>query len=111
MRGRREGGAARALRPDIEVGDVALLLEQLQATWVGDPTSASELRHLHLTLFLGSLHTSRGAPLPGPPPTIGRRRRLCQSTSQQKTGLWRSGRMWHLPAQTALGLTAWTLSN
>jgi hypothetical protein len=31
MRGRPEGGAAGALHPDIEVGDVALLLEQLQA--------------------------------------------------------------------------------
>jgi hypothetical protein len=33
-----------------------MLLEQLQAIWVGDPKCASELRHMHLTLFLGSLH-------------------------------------------------------
>jgi hypothetical protein len=31
--------------------------EQLQAIWVGDPKCGSELRQLHLTLFLGSLHT------------------------------------------------------
>jgi len=37
-------GAAGALQPDIEFGDVALLLEQLQAIWVGDPKSGSELR-------------------------------------------------------------------
>jgi hypothetical protein len=57
MRGRPEGGAAGDLHPDIEVGHVALLLEQLQAIWVGDPKCGSELRQLHLTLFLGSLHT------------------------------------------------------
>jgi hypothetical protein len=34
--------------------------EQLQAIWVRDPKSGSELRHLRLTLFLGSLHTLRG---------------------------------------------------
>jgi hypothetical protein len=96
------GRGGRCLHPDLEVGDVALLLEQLQAIWVGDPKCGSELRHLHLTLLLGSLHTSQGrAPLPGPPPTIDRlRRRLrqsrCQSTSHRQIGVWRSGRIWHL---------------
>jgi hypothetical protein len=59
-RGGSAGGrGGRCLHPDIEVGDVALLLEQLQAIWVGNPKCGSELHHLHLTLFLGSLHTSR----------------------------------------------------
>jgi hypothetical protein len=41
MRDRPEGGAAAALHPNIEVGDVALLLEQLQAIWVRDPSAAA----------------------------------------------------------------------
>jgi len=66
MKGRPEGGAAGALHPDIEGGDAALLLEQLQAIWVGDPKRGSELRQLHLTLFLGSLHTSRAGAVARP---------------------------------------------
>jgi hypothetical protein len=34
---------AGALHLDIEVGDVALLLEQLPAIWVGDPKCGGEL--------------------------------------------------------------------
>jgi hypothetical protein len=36
--GRRAGGA---LHPDLEVGDVALLVEQLQAIWIGDTGTAA----------------------------------------------------------------------
>ena len=54
------GRGGRCPPSDIEVGDVALLVEQLPGIWVADPTGGSDLRHLHLTLLLGSLHTSRG---------------------------------------------------
>jgi hypothetical protein len=36
--GRRAGGA---LHPDLEDGDVALLVEQLQAIWIGDTGTAA----------------------------------------------------------------------
>jgi len=60
--------AAGVLRPDITVGDLALLFEQLQAVQVGDPQRAGQLRHRYLALLLDALHTSAAAPLPGPPP-------------------------------------------
>jgi AcrR family transcriptional regulator len=61
--------AAGALRPDIEVGDISLLLEQLQAVRVGDPRRSSQLRHRYLTLLLDGLRPPAATPLPGPPPT------------------------------------------
>lgn len=61
--------AAGALRPDIEVGDISLLLEQLQAVRVGDPQRTRQLRHRYLTLLVGGLHLTTADPLPGPPPT------------------------------------------
>ena len=61
--------AAGALREEIEVGDLHLLFEQLQATQVADPRRTSELRHRYLALLLDALHTQNGRPLPGPPPT------------------------------------------
>ena len=60
--------AAGALRTDLEVGDISLLFEQLQAVQVGDPQRTSQLRHRYLTLLLDALHTPSAAPLPGPPP-------------------------------------------
>lgn len=60
--------AAGALRADIEVGDISLIFEQLQAVNTGDQRRASELRHRYLTLLLDGLHIVSGAPLPGPPP-------------------------------------------
>lgn len=65
--GPHQGG--RALRPDIEVGDISLLLEQLQAVRVGDPQRTRQLRHRYLTLLVGGLHLTTADPLPGPPPT------------------------------------------
>jgi AcrR family transcriptional regulator len=68
--------AAGALRPDIEVGDLSLLFEQLQAVHAGDERRANELRHRYLALLLDALHAPSAEPLPGPPPTwdeIGRR--------------------------------------
>jgi len=64
-RTRERGG----LRAGIEVGDVALVLEQLQAVSVGDAPRQLELRHRYLALALDGMHTSREVPLPGAAPT------------------------------------------
>jgi AcrR family transcriptional regulator len=61
--------AAGVLRPDIEVGDISLLLEQLQAIRVGDPQRTRQLRHRYLRLLLDTLRLPQAGPLPGPPPT------------------------------------------
>lgn len=60
--------AAGALRADIEVGDVSLLLEQLQTVRVADSDRARELRLRYLALVLDSLRAPGAAPLPGSPP-------------------------------------------
>jgi AcrR family transcriptional regulator len=59
--------AAGALRPEIEVGDLSLLFEQLQAIRVGDEARTSQLRQRYLALILDGLHAA-AAPLPGPAP-------------------------------------------
>jgi AcrR family transcriptional regulator len=68
--------AAGAIRPDIEVNDIALLLEQLAAVRLGDEKRARQLRRRYLALLLDALHDRPGSRLPGPPPSweeIGRR--------------------------------------
>ncbi|HEX6796190.1 MAG TPA: helix-turn-helix domain-containing protein [Ktedonobacterales bacterium] len=60
--------AAGALRAEIEVGDLSLIFEQLQAIHAGDETRSRQLRHRYLALLLDALHMSSAAPLPGPPP-------------------------------------------
>ncbi len=62
--------AADALRPDIEVADLSLIFEQLQAVHAGDEQRARQLRHRYLALLLDALHSSaaNATPLPGPPP-------------------------------------------
>jgi AcrR family transcriptional regulator len=60
--------AAGALHPDITVGDISLLLEQLQAVQVADPDRTSQLRHRYLALLLDALHRP-ATPLPGPAPS------------------------------------------
>jgi AcrR family transcriptional regulator len=60
--------AAGALRPEVEVGDLSLLLEQLQAFRVGDEARTSQLRRRYLALMLDALHTTAAPPLPGPAP-------------------------------------------
>ncbi len=60
--------AAGAIRPDIEVGDLSLLLEQLAADRVADEERTRQLRHRYLALILDALRVSSGSPLPGPPP-------------------------------------------
>jgi AcrR family transcriptional regulator len=59
--------AAGALRPEIEVGDLALLFEQLQAIRVGDPDRTAQLRLRYLALLLDGLRSSATV-LPGPAP-------------------------------------------
>jgi AcrR family transcriptional regulator len=61
--------AAGALRPDITVGDLTMIFEQLAAVAVGDSERTLQLRLRYLALFLIALQPSPGmAPLPGPPP-------------------------------------------
>jgi AcrR family transcriptional regulator len=62
--------SAGILRPDVEVGDVSLLLEQLQAVQVGDERRTAQLRHRYLALLLDGLRHPSAPPLPGPPPTV-----------------------------------------
>jgi AcrR family transcriptional regulator len=60
---------AGAIRADVEVDDVALLLEQLAAVRLGDERRTAQLRRRYLALLLDALHAPAAAPLPGPPPT------------------------------------------
>lgn len=60
--------AAGAIRPDVEVTDVALIFEQLAAVRVGDGARTRQLRRRYLALLLDALHARPGSPLPGPPP-------------------------------------------
>jgi len=57
---------AGALRADVEVGDIGVLLEQIQSIHVADPERTNQLRHRMLTLFLDALSTPAPSPLPGP---------------------------------------------
>jgi AcrR family transcriptional regulator len=61
--------AAAAIRPDVEVDDLSLLLEQLAAVRIGDEKRTRQLRHRYLTLLLNALHSPSGSELPGPPPS------------------------------------------
>ena len=61
--------SAGAIRIDVEVDDIALLLEQLAAVRVGDGERTRQLRHRYLVLLLDALHAPSGTPLPGPPPS------------------------------------------
>jgi AcrR family transcriptional regulator len=61
--------AAGALRPDIEIGDLTLLFEQLAGIALGDRERTEQLRHRYLALQLQAMHAPGAAPLPGPGPT------------------------------------------
>jgi AcrR family transcriptional regulator len=68
--------AAGAVRSDVEVDDIALLLEQLASVRVGGRERTRQLRHRYLALLLDALRAPSGSALPGPPPSweeIGRR--------------------------------------
>ena len=70
--GRAFGSGARAagaIRPDLEVDDLSLLLEQLAAVRVVDEGRTRQLRRRYLALLLEALHAPAESPLPGPPPT------------------------------------------
>jgi AcrR family transcriptional regulator len=60
--------AVGGLRPEIEVGDLSLLFEQLQAIRVGDDARTAELRQRYLALILDGLHAVPASALPGPAP-------------------------------------------
>jgi AcrR family transcriptional regulator len=61
---------AGALRPEITVGDLTMIFEQLAAVAVGDAERTLQLRLRYLALFLIALRPSSGpTPLPGPPPS------------------------------------------
>jgi AcrR family transcriptional regulator len=60
--------SAGVLRPDVEEGDLAMILEGVTSVKLGDDQRTNQLRHRYLTLFLDALHRD-GTPLPGPPPT------------------------------------------
>ena len=60
--------ATGALRADVEVGDLSLIFEQLQAVHVGAAARTSQLRHRYLALILQALRAPAAAPLPGPAP-------------------------------------------
>jgi AcrR family transcriptional regulator len=61
--------AAGAIRSDIDVVDLSLLLEQLAAVRVADEERTRQLRHRYLALLLDAVHGPSGSPLPGPPPS------------------------------------------
>jgi AcrR family transcriptional regulator len=60
---------AGAIRSDIEVDDIALLLEQLAAVRVADEDRTRQLRHRYLAQLVEALHDTSGPQLPGPPPS------------------------------------------
>jgi AcrR family transcriptional regulator len=60
--------AAGELRPEIEVGDLSLLFEQLQAIRVGDEARTTELRQRYLGLILDGLRAVSAPALPGSAP-------------------------------------------
>ncbi|WP_225878668.1 TetR/AcrR family transcriptional regulator [Spongiactinospora rosea] len=62
---------AGVIRPDIELNDLTMLLEQQTAIKIGSPERISELRHRYLTLTLDALRAAPApaTPLPGSAPT------------------------------------------
>src|SRR3954452_17378985 len=63
-RTKRSGG----LRPEIELGDMTMLFEQLAAITLGDRARTNEIRQRYLSLILDALQSEK-APLPGPAPS------------------------------------------
>ena len=60
---------AGAIRPDVEVDDIALLFEQLAAVRMRDEERTRQLRRRYLELLLDALRDPSGSRLPGPPPS------------------------------------------
>jgi AcrR family transcriptional regulator len=61
--------SAGAVRPDLEVDDLPVLLEQLAGIRVGDAERTAELRRRYLALTLEAIKAPGGAALPGSPPS------------------------------------------
>ena len=55
--------------PSFEVGDLSVLLEQLQGIRIGDDVRSNQLRHRYLTIVLDGLHLADAPQLPSTPPT------------------------------------------
>ncbi|WP_433476711.1 TetR/AcrR family transcriptional regulator [Spirillospora sp. CA-142024] len=60
---------AGALRPEIQVGDISVILEYLHGIRIGDDERMNRLQHRYLALMLDALHLTGEQELPGPPPT------------------------------------------
>jgi AcrR family transcriptional regulator len=60
--------AAGAIRPDLEVDDLALLFEQIASVRLGGEERTRELRRRYLALMLDALRADAAGPLPGAPP-------------------------------------------
>jgi len=61
--------AAGALRPDLDVNDIGLVLEQMAALHLGDAERTRAIRQRHLALALDGLRAPQPSDLPAPPPT------------------------------------------
>jgi AcrR family transcriptional regulator len=61
--------SAGPIRPDVEVDDIALMLEQLAAIRVGDQARTGQLRQRYLAILLDGLRPASASPLPGPAPS------------------------------------------
>jgi AcrR family transcriptional regulator len=61
--------AAGVLRPDIDVADLGIILEQIAAVRLGDDRRTGQLRHRYLALVLEAMRQPGRGELPGPPPT------------------------------------------
>ncbi|WP_246064610.1 TetR/AcrR family transcriptional regulator [Nonomuraea longispora] len=65
----RRTAEAGALRPDVTVTDISLLLEQIASIRLGDEKRTAQLRHRFLALAMDALRVPAGhRELPGPPP-------------------------------------------
>ncbi|GAA4234640.1 TetR/AcrR family transcriptional regulator [Actinomadura meridiana] len=60
---------AGALRPEIEVGDISVMLEYLHSIRIGDDERMNRLQHRYLALMLDALRLTDAPDLPGPAPT------------------------------------------
>ncbi len=60
--------AAKAIRSDIGIVDIALIFEQLAAVQIGSPRRTAQLRQRYLSLILDALRAPNTELLPGPPP-------------------------------------------
>jgi len=61
--------AAGTVRPDLEVADIGLVLEQIATVRLGDERRTSQLRHRYLALIMDGLRPPGTTKLPGPAPS------------------------------------------